>query len=90
MEEVIRVRLPRGKEILGEIEEMLGASRLKVKCKDGILRMCRIPGRFRKRINMRVGDIVIVEPWDIENDKGDVIWIYSRTHAAWLRNNGHI
>ena len=90
MEEIIRVRLPRGREQLGEIEEMLGASRLRVRCKDGKVRMCRIPGRFRKRIRIRVGDILLIEPWDIEDDKGDVVWIYNRTQSAWLRSHGHI
>ena len=87
----IRVRLPRGKQVLGVLEELLGASRFKVNCKDGKLRLCRIPGKFRKRVNVRVGDIVLVEPWDIEPDeKGDIVWIYNRTHADWLRNKGHI
>ena len=76
----IRVRLPRGKETLGEIDEILGASRFKVLCKDRKTRMCRIPGKFRKRIRVSVGDIVIVEPWEIEGDeKGDIIWIYNKT-----------
>jgi translation initiation factor 1A len=89
--EIIRVRLPEGKQMLGTIEELLGASRFKVMCKDGKLRMCRIPGKFRKRVNVRIGDIVIVVPWDVESDeKGDIIWIYNKTHAAWLREKGHI
>ncbi|MBI4021454.1 MAG: translation initiation factor eIF-1A [Candidatus Aenigmarchaeota archaeon] len=90
-EEFIRVRLPRGKEILGEIEIMQGASRFMVICKDGKKRLCRIPGKFRKRITIRVGDIVLIEPWEIEGDeKGDVIWIYTRTQANWLRKKGYV
>jgi len=87
----IRVRLPRGKETLGEIDEILGASRFRVLCKDGKTRLCRIPGKFRKRIRARVGDIVIVVPWEIESDeKGDIVWIYNKTQMTWLRNNGHV
>ena len=91
MEEVTRVRLPRGKEIIGVIDEILGASRFTIRCVDGNKRICRLPGKFRARIRVRVGDVVIVEPWDIEpKEKGDVIWIYNRTHAAWLHRNGYL
>jgi len=89
MEETIRVRLPRGGEILGTIVEILGGSRLRVDCKDGNIRVCRIPGRFRRRLHLRVGDKVIIKPWEVQGDeKGDEAWIYNRTQATWLvRNN---
>lgn len=90
-EEITRVRLPRGNEVLGEIEEMLGASRFRVNCNDGHTRMCRIPGKFRKRINIRIGYVVIIKPWSIESDeKGDVIWVYNRTQANWIRSRGYL
>ena len=88
--EITRVRLPRGGEQMGEIEELLGASRFRVNCKDGKVRMCRIPGKFRRRIKIRVGDLVIIKPWDIESDsKGDIVWIYTITQANWVRSKGH-
>jgi translation initiation factor 1A len=90
-QEPIRVRTPRGKEILGTIQELLGASRFNVMCVDGKKRLCRIPGKFRKRINVRIGDIVLITPWDVEPDtKGDVGWIYTRTQAEWLRSRGFV
>ena len=90
MEEIVRVRLPRRGEILGEIEEVLGGSRLRVACKDGKTRLCRIPGKQRKRVTLKVGAAIIVKPWDIEpNEKADVVWIYNKTQESWLRKNGH-
>ena len=90
-QEPMRVRLTRGKEVLGEITELLGASRFRVRCTDGKERICRIPGKFRKRIRVSSGDAILVEPWSIEGDaKGDVVWIYNRTHASWLRRKGFI
>ncbi|MFQ5647632.1 MAG: translation initiation factor eIF-1A [Candidatus Aenigmatarchaeota archaeon] len=87
----VRVRMPRGTQVLGEVVELLGASRFRLACKDGKERVCRIPGKFRKRIKIRVGDIALIEPWDIEPDtKADIVWVYNKTHAAWLRNKGHI
>jgi translation initiation factor 1A len=89
--EPIRVRLPRAPEMLGEIEQILGASRFKIACKDGKTRLCRIPGKFRRRIKVMVGDIVIVKPWEIEGDeKGDIVWIYNKTQMNWLRNKGYV
>jgi translation initiation factor 1A len=90
-EEVTRIRLPRRDEVLGEVEEILGASRFKVSCKDGFKRICRIPGKQRRRIRLRVGNIVLIKPWDIESEeKGDIIWFYNKTHASWLRKKGYI
>lgn len=90
-EQIVRVRLPRRDEILGEIIEILGASRFKVMCKDGNTRICRIPGKFRKRVNVRPGDIAIIKPWSVEADaKGDIVWIYNKTQANWIRNRGYI
>ena len=86
----IRVRLPRGEEMLGEIDQILGASRFKIACKDGKTRLCRIPGKFRRRIKVRAGDIVIVKPWQVEGDeKGDIVWIYNKTQMNWLRKKGY-
>ena len=90
-EQSIRVRLPRKNEIFGVITNLLGASRFDVACQDGKARLCRIPGKFRKRITINVGDIVLIEPWSVESDaKGDIIWIYTRTQASWLRNRGYV
>jgi translation initiation factor 1A len=90
-EEPIRVRLPTKDEVLGEIVELLGAARFKVRCTDGNVRICRIPGKFRKRVNVVPGDIAIVQPWKVESNlKGDILWIYNKTHANWLKQRGYI
>jgi len=86
----VRVRMPRGNEVLGEITEILGASRFRVNCLDGKSRICRIPGKFRKRIKVRPGDWLIVKPWAIEPEKGDIVWIYTNTQANWLRRKGYL
>ena len=76
-EQVIRVRLPQGREILGIVEKRLGGSRMRVNCLDGNARICRIPGRLRRALWVREGDIVIVEPWENQNlTRGDVIFKY--------------
>ena len=85
----LRVRTPRGREVLGIIEAMLGANKLRVRCQDNKIRICRIPGRLRKRIWMREGDIVLVEPWEIQGDKSaDIAYKYNPTQVSWLRRKG--
>lgn len=88
-EELVRVRLPRGREVIGIITRLLGAARMDVRCVDGKTRRCRVPGRFRRRLWIKEGNLVIVEPWEIEKDtKGDIIYKYSKTQEEWLRRKG--
>lgn len=87
--EHIRVRTPRGREVLGIVESLLGSNKLRVRCQDNRIRLCRIPGRMRKKIWMREGDAVLVEPWTIQGDeKGDIVYKYNPTQASWLRRKG--
>ena len=75
--EVIRVRIPKHGEILGIVLATLGAGRMEVRCSDGKTRICRIPGKMRRRIYMRVGDLVIITPWVVQSDeRGDIDRIY--------------
>lgn len=65
---------------------MLGANKLQVRCQDDKIRICRIPGKLRKRIWIKKGDVVLVEPWEIQGERsGDIIWKYNPTEASWLR-----
>ncbi len=89
-EEILRVRTPRGKEILGILDQRLGASRMYVRCFDGKTRMCRIPGRMKRRLWVREDDIVLVEPWEYDANKGDIVFKYRPLEVAWLRKNGFI
>lgn len=88
-QEPVRVRTPRGKETLGVVESMLGSNKLMVRCQDNKIRLCRIPGRLRKRVWIKEGDVVLIKPWDIQGDKrGDVIMKYTHTQTSWLRKKG--
>ncbi len=88
-EQPIRVRTPRGKEILAIVEATLGANKLKIRCQDDKYRIGRIPGKMKKRIWMKEGDAVLVEPWDIQGDKfANVIWKYTPAQSEWLRRKG--
>lgn len=82
----VRIRHPRQGEVLGIIDAMLGANKLRVRCQDDKIRLCRIPGRLRKLMWMREGDVVLVKPWDIQGDKsGDIVTRYTQTQVSLLR-----
>jgi len=91
-EVVKRVRLPRAhdREVFGSVETRLGANRLMVRCFDGKERMARIPGKMKKRIWIRENDVVIVVPWDFQDEKADVVWRYTRPQVDYLERKGYI
>lgn len=85
-----RVKLPRGKEVIGIIEQRLGGNKMHVSCTDGKTRNCRVPGRLRRKLWLRPNDVVIVEPWELDNTKGDVLFKYRPTQIEWLKKNGYL
>ena len=89
--EISRIKLPRGREVFGILDQRLGASRTRVRCLDGKTRVCRIPGRLKRRLWVREGDILIVEPWEYSGDgKGDIIYKYTPTQIYFLKNKGYL
>ena len=89
--QIARIFLPRDKQVFGLLEQWLGASRIRVRCLDGKTRICRIPGRLKRKLWVREGDIVIVEPWEFGGDaKGDVVYKYTPTQVQFLKNKGYL
>jgi translation initiation factor 1A len=83
--------LPSGNDVLGVATKLLGYDRIMVKCQDGRERLCRIRGKMKRRVWIRVGDVVLVSPWDFDSDKrGDLFWRYTRAQAEDLRRRGYI
>lgn len=86
-----RVRLPKGKEVLGIVEVRLGMGKSKIRCTDGKVRLCRVPGALKRRLWVRPNDVVIIEPWEYEGDKkGNIIFKYKPTQVNWLKEKGHL
>jgi translation initiation factor 1A len=85
-EEYIRLPLPNKSknEMFAIADRLMGGSRINVICADGKARMARIPGRMKRKQRVRAGDLVIVRPWDIQNDKADIILRYRRTQSIIL------
>ena len=90
-QDIYRVKLPRQNQTLGILEQRLGASMMRVRCLDGKTRICRIPGRLKRRLWVREGDVLLIEPWEFGGDeKGDVIFKYKPNQVNFLRSKGYL
>jgi translation initiation factor 1A len=81
-----RLPLPNRKnhEMYAIADQLLGGSRIHVVCEDKKSRMARIPGKMKRKARVRTGDLLIIKPWDIQNEKADIVFRYSRTQASSL------
>jgi translation initiation factor 1A len=85
------IKIPAGNDVIGIAKKMLGFDRVMVSCQDGYERLCRIRGNLKRRMWIRVGDLVLVSPWEVQSDiRGDIIWRYKRNQADWLRRKGYL
>ena len=85
-EEYIRLRLPKkqNKEMYAIADRLMGGSRIYAVCEDGKARMARIPGKMKRKARVRAGDLLIIKPWDIQDEKADIVYRYNRTQANTL------
>lgn len=84
----VRARMPNGSEFIGIVEKRLGASRMKVRSTTGAEIMARVPGRAKKFLWIREGDIVLLSPWELDDDKADLIYKYKPNEVKFLEKKG--
>jgi len=90
-EKITRVRLPRGEnQVIGIVEQRLGGNKMMISCLDGKSRNCRVPGRLKRALWLRPGDVVIVELWELDKNRGDIILKYRLNQIKWLKNKGYL
>ena len=89
-EEIKDIVLPVANDVLGTATQLLGFDRVLMKCQNGYERLCRLRGKMKRRVWIKIGDIVLVSPWNFQSHKrGDVIWRYKKSQAEELRKNGY-
>ena len=90
-EEIKDIVLPVANDVLDIATQLLGFDRVLMKCQDGHECLCRLRGKMKRRVWIRIGGVVLVSPWDFQSHKrGDVIWRYKKSQAEWLRKNGYL
>jgi len=84
------LRMPSDDEMFAVVTSHDGGNHVRIECEDGKSRMGRIPGRMKYRVWIEKDDLVLVEPWDWQDEKADIEWRYTRQDADQLRSEGHI
>jgi len=88
--QISRAPLPQKNQIIGIIEQRYGGNKMKVNCLDGKERNCRVPGRLKRTLWLRPNDAVLVELWELDKEKGDIILKYNDSQIQWLKRNGYL
>lgn len=81
------VEVPEEGQEYAIVERLLGNGRVEVYCEDGSLKTVRIRGAMRKykaKVIIENGDLVVIAPWDFEPGKGDLIHKYMHEEVAKL------
>jgi len=73
-----------------QVLRMLGNGRLEAQCFDGTKRLCHIRGKFRKKVWINQGDIVLLGLRDFQDEKADVILRFSPEEARQLKALGEL
>ncbi len=89
-EKITRAKLPKGREVIGIVEERLGGNKMRVNCLDGKTRISRVPGRLKRKLWLRPEDVVIVEPWELDKSKADIVFKYPSNQIEWLKRNKYL
>jgi translation initiation factor 1A len=87
---IMRAPLPKEGELIGIIEQRYGGNKMKVSCLDGKERIGRVPGRLKRYLWLRPGDVIIIAPWELDDEKGDILLKYKPNQIKWLKQNGHL
>ncbi len=88
--DMIRVPLPNRKvnEMFAIADQILGGRRVRSICEDGETRLSRIPGKMRRRQWVREGDLIVVQPWEFQDEKANVCMRYTKTQSLYLSRKG--
>ncbi|MCE4599788.1 MAG: translation initiation factor aIF-1A [Desulfurococcales archaeon] len=86
------VPLPSDEEgtILCVVRRNIGGGFLEVLCTDGEVYKAWIPGKMRRRVWMREGDLILFLPWGTPDKKGEVVHRYVRDEVRKLIDMGLI
>src|SRR3989338_96975 len=89
--EIYRIKLPWKDQRFGIVDQRLGGSRKRVRCVDGKTRICRIPGRLKRTLWVKEGNLVVIQPWELGGDeKGDVVYKYTNAQVNYLKGKSYL
>jgi len=85
-EEYVRLRLPKRNqnEMFAIAERLMGGSRMPAIAGKEKSRLARIPGKMKRTARVRAGDLLIIKPWSVQDEKADVVFRYTKTQSKIL------
>ena len=96
-EEIVpsRIKMPNRRigEMFARVVDIYGNDRMEVFCEDEKHRIGRIRGKIKKRVWIRKGDLVVINPWEFETEtkdklsKCEITWRYMKSEISWLTRN---
>jgi translation initiation factor 1A len=82
--------MPSEGQLFGKVKGLLGSNWAVVTCSDGKVRQCRLRGKLRRKIWIKLNDIVLVEPWSFQPDRGEILHRYTIGQVDYLVKNGFL
>lgn len=89
-QESTRVKFPKENELIGRVEKRLGGSRMNVRGANGEDILARVPGRVKKYLWIREGDIVLLIPWEFDKTRADLVYKYKPNEVKALEKKGYL
>lgn len=77
-------------QLYGKVKNLLGYDRVLVECADGVTRVCRIRGKMKRRVWIKMNDTVLVAPWDFQTERADILFRYTAGQVESLRKSGQL
>jgi len=71
-------------EVICVVKKLFGGEHVQVICTDGKERLGRIPGKLKKKVWIREGDVVLAAPWDFQPNKCDIVYRYTESEVRRL------
>ncbi|MGQ9479122.1 MAG: translation initiation factor eIF-1A [Thermoproteota archaeon] len=82
--------MPGEGQLFGRVESLAGSNWAAVLCSDGKVRQCRLRGKLRRKIWIKLNDVVLIEPWPFQPDRGEILHRYTVGQVDYLVKNGFI
>ena len=76
--------------ILCVVRRLIGAGFTEVICTDNDVYTARIPGKMRRKVWIKEGDVVLFLPWGTRDKKGEIVHRYERDEVKRLIDMGLI
>ena len=75
-------------QLYGLVKKNFGNGRGKILCEDGLTRLGTLRGNLKKKCRLEVNDVIIICPFDFQDNKGIIIHKYNEAHRLLLIKSG--